>query len=161
MSCNAKELTDDVIVSLLNQMSDKGGPTPAYQGKLTSANREHQTLTMVYSGITAESGLTHDGIVQGGILCGLIDEACAVLAFFLSKLALAPATLEVKTSFLRPCPPGKLRAEIQAVKMGKTIGFFEGSLFDSSGKEVARASTTLNLRPNPMRDTMLLKLATT
>jgi hypothetical protein len=42
--------------------------------------------------------------------------------------------------------------------MGKSVGFFEGSLFDRDGKEVARASTTLTLRHNAMKSRMLEQL---
>ena len=150
--CEARELSDEEIVQAM-ELYWSGSPTPAYDGKVTAWDREKQTMSMEYSGCrTEDSGLTHDGVVQGGVMSGLIDETLSILAFFLTRLDSVPATIELKTSFLRPCPPGKLRVDGQTVKLGKSTGFFEGSLFDEAGALVARASATLNLRsPSPIK----------
>jgi uncharacterized protein (TIGR00369 family) len=51
-------------------------------------------------------------------------------------------TLEMKTSFLRPALPGRLRAVGRVVKWGKTIAFTEGELFDDQGRLLAKATGT-------------------
>ena len=59
--CEARELSDEEIVQAM-ELYWSGSPTPAYDGKVTAWDRETQTMSMEYSGCTADSGLTHDGV---------------------------------------------------------------------------------------------------
>lgn len=48
----------------------------------------------------------------------------------------------MKTSFLRPAMPGRLRGVGRVVKWGRTICFTEGELYDAENRLVAKASGT-------------------
>ena len=87
------------------------------------------------------------GTVQGGFLTAMLDDAMAISGVIRSGFAMHMPTLELKVSFLRPALPGKIRAVGEVVKFGKTIAFFEGSLYDSENRLIARASATA--RPTP------------
>lgn len=87
------------------------------------------------------------GTVQGGFLTAMLDDAMAISGVIRSGFTMHMPTLELKVSFLRPALPGKLRAVGEVLKFGKNIAFFEGSLYDSEERLIARASATA--RPIP------------
>lgn len=82
------------------------------------------------------------GNIQGGMLCAMLDDAMSVAGLVASGMQAAMPTLEMKTSFLRPALPGPLRAIGQVVKLGKSIAFLEGELFDEQARLVAKSSAT-------------------
>lgn len=83
------------------------------------------------------------GQIQGGFLCAMLDEVMSVAGVVASRMLNAMPTLEMKTSFLRPALPGqKLRGIGRVVKMGRTIAFTEGELYDAEGKLLAKATGT-------------------
>lgn len=89
------------------------------------------------------------GGVQGGFVCAMLDEAMAVAGIVASRLTAVVPTLELKTSFLRPCPVGRLEATGRVVRMGRQIAFLEAELFDTEGRCVARASATCTIAQRP------------
>ncbi len=91
------------------------------------------------------------GALQGGFVVALLDEAMAVAGIVAGQMDFAVPTLELKTSFLRPCPPGSLEAEGRVVRWGRTVAFLEADLFDPQGRVVARASSTVVPTPLPGR----------
>ena len=94
------------------------------------------------------------GTVQGGIMAALLDDAAA----FAGIIALGEpgfiASLEIKVSYFAPALPGTLFAEGRCVKMGKSACFLEAELTDSSGKLLAKFTSTAI----PMRSTQKPKL---
>jgi uncharacterized protein (TIGR00369 family) len=82
------------------------------------------------------------GQIQGGYLCAMLDDVMSLAGVVASGLTHLMPTLEMKTSFLRPALPGKLRAVGRVVKWGKTIAFTEGELFDDQGRLLAKATGT-------------------
>ena len=91
--------------------------------------------------------LNPNGSVQGGIVTGFLDEAMSLAAFVASDLTAAVPTLEMKTSFLRPLFKGECTARGQVVRLGRSVAFTEGRLFDAEGTLVATASATCAIRP--------------
>jgi uncharacterized protein (TIGR00369 family) len=91
------------------------------------------------------------GGVQGGFVTAMLDEAMAVTGLAAGGLKFLVPTLELKVSFLRPCPPGRLEATGRVVRWGKTIAYLEADLFDGEGRMVARASSTVLPSPLPGR----------
>jgi uncharacterized protein (TIGR00369 family) len=91
------------------------------------------------------------GALQGGFVTAMLDEAMAIAGIVAGELAFAVPTLELKTTFLRPCPAGPVEAEGRVVRWGKSAAFLEADLFDSEGRHVARASSTVLPVPLPAR----------
>lgn len=95
--------------------------------------------------IRAELGerwLNGGGVIQGGIVAGILDFAMAfaVLARLGSNQALATTNLDV--SYLRPCLPGTFEAEGVVVSLGRSVAFLSAEMFNSEGKCVATATST-------------------
>jgi uncharacterized protein (TIGR00369 family) len=91
------------------------------------------------------------GMLQGGFVTAMLDEAMAIAGIIAGDMAFAVPTLELKTTFLRPCPAGPVEAEGRVVRWGKSAAFLEADLFDSEGRHVARASSTVLPVPLPAR----------
>ena len=106
------------------------------------------TLTAIQPGqavIEFEASAQHAnpmGTLHGGILCDIADAAMGMA--YASTLAEGETftTLELKINFLRPFWTGKLVAEAQMVKEGRTIGLVECSVTDTQQRLVARAAST-------------------
>lgn len=94
------------------------------------------------------------GAIQGGFVTAMLDEAMAVAGIIAGGLGYVVPTLELKTSFLRPCPPGRLEAEGRVLRWGATAAFLEADLTDPEGRLIAKASATavprrLDAAPHP------------
>ena len=91
------------------------------------------------------------GALQGGFVTAMLDEAMAIAGIVAGELAFAVPTLELKTTFLRPCPAGPVEAEGRVVRWGKSAAFLEADLYDYEGRHVARDSSTVLPVPLPVR----------
>jgi uncharacterized protein (TIGR00369 family) len=87
------------------------------------------------------------GVVQGGFQMAMLDEAMTDALLARTDWKFYPPTLEIKTSFLEPCRPGLIHAEGRVLKLGKSIAFLEGRLFEPAGALAAVATCTAMLRP--------------
>jgi uncharacterized protein (TIGR00369 family) len=85
------------------------------------------------------------GVVQGGFVTGWIDAAMAHAAMAMTGPEVVPMSLELKVSFFAPARPGLVTARAWVERRGRSTCFFEGQLLDSSGKVLAKASSTLML----------------
>jgi molybdopterin converting factor subunit 1 len=82
------------------------------------------------------------GMVQGGFVTAMLDEAMGPAA--LAQLGpghLIP-TLELKVSFIRPALPGRFVSDGRVVHLGRSVAFLEGRLTDDEGNLVATATAT-------------------
>ncbi len=80
--------------------------------------------------------------IQGGYLCAMLDECMSVACMVASGMTAVAPTLEMKTSFLRPGAPGKIRGVGRVIKWGRQVAFTEGELFDPEGRMLAKATGT-------------------
>lgn len=87
------------------------------------------------------------GVVQGGFQMAMLDEAMTDALLARTNWRFYPPTLEIKTSFFAPCRPGLVHAEGQVLRLGKSIAFLEGRLFEPGGALAAVATSTAMLKP--------------
>jgi uncharacterized protein (TIGR00369 family) len=85
------------------------------------------------------------GGIQGGFVSAMLDATAstAILAQ-LPTDHFAP-TIEMKTSFFRPAPVGRLTGRGRVVHRGKSIAFVEASLYDDAGALIATATATARI----------------
>ena len=137
----ARQVTDGEILERF-QRSKNAPPCSRTLGfSMKSVSQAQKTVELEFDA-RADLLANPMGQVQGGIVCAMLDEAMSVSALVASGMTCVAPTLEMKTSFLRPAMPGKLRAVGRVVKWGKTIAFLEGELFDPEGRLLAKASGT-------------------
>ena len=103
----------------------------------------------------AETHLNYWDVAHGGVLMTLLDVAMAHAARSTGVTAHAArserevavdqapgvATIEMKTSFMRPSE-GRLRATGKLMHRTATLAFCEGSVFDDAGRLCAHATAT-------------------
>ena len=98
---------------------------------------------------TCKPEMCHSGgVAQGGFVTGWMDSAMAHACIARYTTAYWVATLEVKVSFFKPTPPGKVIAEGWIERAGKATAFTEGRLLDENGQVLAKATSTARLVPN-------------
>ena len=89
--------------------------------------------------------LNRHGSVQGGLLAAMLDStvSCAVLGTL--ERGGSVVTLEMKVSYLRPAPPGVIRARGRLLQRGGTVAFAAGDLFADDDAVLASATATLRI----------------
>ena len=93
----------------------------------------------------AEAHLNYWQVAHGGVLMTMLDVAMAHAARSVSgdtpEAAPGVATIEMKTSFMRPAE-GRLRAIGTLLHRTASMAFTEGSVFDEAGRLCAHATGT-------------------
>ena len=82
------------------------------------------------------------GFVHGGVIALLADAAMGIAFGRTLDDKHSFATIEMKTSFVRPVKQSRLRATAKLIGRGLRIGFVEARIVDQHGKLIATASST-------------------
>ena len=92
-----------------------------------------------------ESTYNGIGVVQGGVVCALLDEAVGAAVHSALPQGKGLASIEIKVNYLRAVrqSSGLLTATGTVVKSGSRVAFSEGTVTDASGALVATASSSL------------------
>ena len=85
------------------------------------------------------------GVVQGGFLAAMLDDAMGPALFTLLDEGQFAPTVDLKVSFLRPARAGTLVAEGRVVHRTRSIAFLEGTLATEDGTLVATATATARI----------------
>ncbi len=133
MTSESNELEADVLTTLGD-------------GKVLALDAESGRSTLEF---TCKPQMCHSGgVAQGGFVTGWIDAAMAHACIARYTTAFWIATLELKVSFFKPTPPGRVIAEGWIERGGKQTVFAEGRLLDQHGEVLAKATSTIRLVPN-------------
>ena len=100
-------------------------------------------------------------VAHGGVLMTMLDVAMATAARSDHLDGPGVATIEMKTSFMRP-GEGELRCHAKLLHRSTTMAFCEGSVFGGDGKLCAHATGTFKyLKALPTQGRRLNKLTPT
>jgi acyl-CoA thioesterase len=133
MTSESNELEPDVLTTLGD-------------GKVLTLDAETGRSTLEF---TCKPEMCHSGgVAQGGFVSGWIDAAMAHACIARYTTSYWIATLELKVSFFKPTPPGRVIAEGWIERGGKQTVFAEGRLLDEYGEVLAKATSTIRLVPN-------------
>ena len=137
-------MTDQEVLALMN-----ANPQPCMQtlgdGEIVELDNEKGYVAINF---TAQERHCHSGnIVQGGFVTGWLDSAMSLAVISKTERTLSPATLEIKTSFLKSAHPGVCRAEGWIERIGRSIVFLEAQLLNAAGEIIAKGSSTARLIP--------------
>ncbi len=86
--------------------------------------------------------LNANGVVHGGVVFAAADSAIAIALLGLIENRAPIATIELKINFLRPVDGEDLVARARIVHRGRRTAVGEATVFDGSGRAVARALAT-------------------
>lgn len=84
-----------------------------------------------------EASLNPYGMVHGGFMFGLADTAAGVAARSSGRKAV---TLSSHIEYLHACHGSKIKAVVEAVKIGKNVSVYEVSIYDEKEVIVAKAT---------------------
>lgn len=87
------------------------------------------------------------GRVQGGFVTAMLDDTMGPAVLLKSGGAMYPSSIDINVSFLSAAKPGPLFCEGEVVRLGKSVGFVQGSLADGDGRVIARATSSVMLVP--------------
>jgi uncharacterized protein (TIGR00369 family) len=95
--------------------------------------------------LAREEFLNPSGVLQGGMMCAMLDNAAGLAVMCaLGPGQIAP-TLEIKSNFMRPGKPGKFIGEGWIRSQAAGVCFVEASLTSEAGQLVATASATARI----------------
>jgi uncharacterized protein (TIGR00369 family) len=82
------------------------------------------------------------GMIHGGMIAGLMDDAMAVAAGLTLNWGELTPTLSMTVNYVAMAGPGRLLAQARTVKRGRTVMFLDATLTDDGGKLIATAVAT-------------------
>jgi len=85
-------------------------------------------------------------IIQGGFVTAMLDAVTSHAVFAASEELMALSTLELKVTFYEASRAGKLIAIGKIDKMGRSIAFLSGELFNETGQRTASITSTAKIR---------------
>jgi uncharacterized protein (TIGR00369 family) len=86
------------------------------------------------------------GVIQGGLLSAMLDEAMGPALVASLDPGLFSLTTDLHVQFLRPARPGRLTGRGRVTGRTRSMGFLAGELLDESGQVVAAATATVQIR---------------
>jgi uncharacterized protein (TIGR00369 family) len=87
------------------------------------------------------------GMVQGGFVAAMIDDTMGPLLFLRVGATKFPSTTDLHSWYFKGAEPGSFVCEARIQRLGGTIAFVEGDLWDGFGDLVAKAQSTVRLVP--------------
>ena len=95
--------------------------------------------------VTAEIALDQrhvnlQGLAHGGVIATIGDIAMGLAIRTMVGPDRSHLTIEIGVHYLRPAPPGALRSNGRAVRVGTRIAYAEADISDAEGRLVARAT---------------------
>ncbi|WP_337186892.1 PaaI family thioesterase [Phenylobacterium sp.] len=137
----AETLTDDDILQRFLRTKNQPTGSQTLGFRMVSVSQADRSVEVEFDA-RAELLLNPMKQIQGGYLCAMLDEAMSVACMVASGMTAVAPTLEMKTSFLRPGQPGKIKGIGKVVKWGRQVAFTEGELYDPEGRLLAKATGT-------------------
>lgn len=92
------------------------------------------------------------GVVQGGYLAAMMDEAITDAIVIATDYRYYIPTLSLSMTFIAPAWPGHYRGEGRVTHLGRSTVFAEGRLFDAEGTLLATAHATTGLTAPKLKD---------
>jgi uncharacterized protein (TIGR00369 family) len=86
--------------------------------------------------------LNPHGTVQGGFVAAMLDDTMGPALVSMTDGASIPSSIDMTVSFIRPVHPGRVIGKGRVVRLGRSLAFLEGELFDEAGELLARATST-------------------
>jgi uncharacterized protein (TIGR00369 family) len=137
----AEPLTDDAILQRFLRTKNQPTGSQTLGFRMVAVSQAEKSVEVEFEA-KAELLLNPMKQIQGGYLCAMLDECMSVACMVASGMTHVAPTAEMKTTFLRPAMPGKIRGVGKVVRWGSRVAFTEGELFDPDGRTLAKATGT-------------------
>ncbi len=120
---------------------------PGVDLDIVAVDYEAGTTTLRFE--VADARANQFGAVQGGVVATMLDGCIGIAGAVGSGGTLAMPLAEINVSYIRPVPSGTLIGKGAVTRLGRKVGFIEGTLFDLDGGVLARGSGTAIPTPFP------------
>lgn len=126
--------------------NDMTPPSARWMGmKILERRADEQYSKVSFS--PNEDMINFGGVVQGGFLTAMMDDAMGFNAFVSLEMKYALASIDLHTHFLKAVALGPITVEAWVTRAGKSVAFLEAKLYDQTGELAARATSSSKLRP--------------
>ena len=123
--------------------------TPGLRGEILAVDPEAGTTSLRFD---VDGGVANQlGAVQGGTVATMLDACIGIAGAAHSGGVLAMPLAELNVNFVRPAQPGVIHGTGVVTRLGRKVGFIEGTLVDADGRVLARGTGTAI--PTPFPDT--------
>ena len=139
VSPEPETLTDEAILARFQRTKNQPTGSQTLGFRIVGVSQATKSVEVEFEA-RAELLLNPMKQIQGGYLCAMLDECMSVACMVASGMTAVAPTLEMKTSFLRPGAPGKIKGIGRVLKWGRQVAFTEGELFDPEGRMLAKAT---------------------
>jgi uncharacterized protein (TIGR00369 family) len=131
-------------LDLMSAMKEGRLPPPPVWGLVDLRLLEFGEGRAVMEMTPAERHYNRFGVVQGGILCPVLDAAAGYAVHSTLPVGTGYTTLDLKVNYLRPvsAETGPLRCEGRIVHRGSRVCLAEADLTDGKGRLYAHALST-------------------
>lgn len=85
------------------------------------------------------------GIIQGGMVAAMIDDAMASIVIAHYGMKKMPSTIDLHVHYLRPVRIGPVTVKARITERGRATVFVEAELFEARGKRAAKATSACAL----------------
>ena len=82
------------------------------------------------------------GVAQGGFLIAMLDDTMGPAVIVKSGGTHLTSSIDIHAHFLRPVKLGPVFCEAEVTRLGRTIAYIEGKLFDEDGKLCVTCSSS-------------------
>ena len=106
--------------------------------KIERLSKEQVVLALPFR----EDFIQGGGVIAGGVMATLADEAMAHVVLANLEEDQSTATIEMNLRFLKPIPKGEIRAEAALVKKGRQVMTVEAKIRDPQGQLLAQAGAS-------------------
>jgi len=89
--------------------------------------------------------LNRRGVVQGGMVCAMLDSVMGLLVGAKTEGKLFPSSTDLHVQFLRPASGARLLGEARITRMGRRAATTYAEIVNEAGKPVATALQTAML----------------
>ncbi|MBO6900777.1 MAG: PaaI family thioesterase [Rhizobiaceae bacterium] len=125
---------------------DNAPPTAKWLGmEVLSWDREAMTLRLAFN--PPRDVINFGGVVQGGFLIAMMDDAMGFNCFISLGMVNRQASIDVHTHFLRAVQHGRVEVEARVVRAGRSVAFLEAELYGPDGELAARSVSSMKLTP--------------
>ena len=144
------EFTDEQIRALLSDPA-RHPPSARHLGlELIDFSVEERWAEMAF--LPRPEFANPAGMVQGGFVCAMLDDAMGLTASISQRFAVMVPTLQMSVSYLRPTPMSRVIGRGEVLRMGGSTAHLQGSLRLPDGTLLATASASAVLRPFPAQE---------
>jgi len=141
-------ITDNsLLLERMRELFPPEAQLPGVEGEIVDVDYEAGATTLRFD--VAEARANQLGAVQGGVVATMLDGCIGIAGAVRSGGVLAMPLAQLNVSFVRPVSAGVVIGRGIVTRLGRKVGFIEGTLFNLDGEVLARATGTAVPTPFP------------